>query len=113
MVSQFILQISEMPIYGIGGVGYLQVHVVVPGKQPRKIGLQAPVSTSELFVHIAVLACGILFPFAEKIFPFVVPCGKTPLKTLPVGLASGESSTSSHTPYCPPVGGFLVSPQAR
>lgn len=70
MVSEFVLAIGEMTIYHIDRVGYIQFVVLIPGKQPLHIFLEAPVRASEPSVgNVASTGFRIGGTLVQKAFP--------------------------------------------
>lgn len=84
MVTQLVFQICKMPVNGIGCIGDVQFRLIIPGEEPRQIGLQAPVCTAQFPVGIVAFSRFVLTTLIEKILPLGVPGSEPALKALPI-----------------------------
>lgn len=69
-----------MAINGIGRIWHLQVHIVIPCKEPWKVCPEASIGTSQLFMDVSFFAIDARFTFVQEHGPFCIPQGQSTLK---------------------------------
>jgi hypothetical protein len=82
MISQLAFQVGKLPLQVIVRGRYAGRDVVVPSPQIGYIALQTQTGTSQPFMHIITLSCGVLFALIDKISPTLLPRLKQRNKTL-------------------------------
>ena len=77
MVAQLVLQVGELAVKRVRGVGYAEFSPPLEHEQMRQVVAQASVSASQWLVGEEGLACLLVRgPFLQHLLPFLLPCVK-------------------------------------
>ena len=79
VVTQLVLEVGELAVKRVRGVGYAKLSPSLEHEQMRHVVAQAPVGASQGLVCVeglaGLLVCG---PFPQHLSPFLQPCVKHP-----------------------------------